>query len=59
MEEQQTQPGVQQTEQESPVEDRRPWAQPKLVQLHVSLDTAAGGGSVADAVIASSKAPPP
>ena len=59
MEQQELQPRIDQPEQDPPIEDRRPWAQPKLVQLHVSLDTAAGGGSVADAVIASSKAPPP
>ncbi|MCB0038557.1 MAG: hypothetical protein KDD77_08195 [Caldilineaceae bacterium] len=59
MEEQQTQPGVQQIEQESLVEDRQPWEQPKLEQLHVSLDTAAGGGSNNDGVIASTKVPPP
>lgn len=45
MEEQQTQPNVEQTEQESPVDERQPWEQPKLEQLHVSLDTAATGGS--------------
>ena len=59
MEEQQTQPNIEQSEQESLVEDRQPWAQPKLEQLHVSLDTAAGGGSVADAVIATRTSPPP
>ncbi|MCB0024279.1 MAG: hypothetical protein M9936_23650 [Caldilinea sp.] len=59
MEEYETQPGVGQTEHESLVEDREPWAQPKLEQLHVSLDTAAGGGSVADAIIATRATPPP
>ena len=45
MEEQQTQPNVEQTEQEPPVEDRQPWEQPKLEQLHISLDTADSTGS--------------
>ncbi len=48
MEEQQTQPNVEQTEQESPVDERRSWEQPKLEQLHVSLDTAASKGSAID-----------
>jgi len=49
MEEQQTQPNVEQTEQEFPVEDRQPWEQPTLEQLHVSLDTANSPGSGSDA----------
>ncbi|MCB0067115.1 MAG: hypothetical protein KDD77_08190, partial [Caldilineaceae bacterium] len=48
MEEQQTQPSVEQTEQEASVEDRQPWVQPTLEQLHVSLDTALKGGSGGD-----------
>lgn len=48
MEEQQVQPNVEQTEQDPPVEDRQPWEQPKLEQLHVSLDTAASKGSAID-----------
>ena len=48
MEEQQTQPNVEQTEQESPVENRQPWEQPTLEHLHVSLDTAQKVGSLAD-----------
>ena len=45
MEDQQTQPNVEQAEQEFPVEERQPWERPKLEQLHVSLDTAATSGS--------------
>jgi hypothetical protein len=48
MEEQQTQSNVEQTEHESPVDERQPWQQPKLEQLHVSLDTAASSGSNTD-----------
>jgi hypothetical protein len=49
MEKQQTQTNVEQTERESPVDDRQPWEQPKLERLHVSLDTADSGGSGSDA----------
>ena len=50
MEEQQTQPSVEQAELELPVDDRQPWEQPTLEQLHVSLDTAFGGGSFTDGI---------
>jgi len=50
VEEQKTQPGIERTEQESSVEDRQPWVQPTLEQLHVSLDTAFGGGSATDGI---------
>lgn len=48
MEEQQTQPNVEQTKLDRPVEDRRSWEQPKLERLHVSLDTANLPGSGGD-----------
>ena len=45
LEAQETPPNLGQTKQEPPVEERQPWEQPKLEQLHVSLDTAATSGS--------------
>lgn len=48
MEEQQTQPNVEQTEQDVRVEERQPWEQPTLERLHVSLDTAGTKGSNTD-----------
>jgi len=48
MEEQQSQPNVEQPEQDPAVEDRQLWEQPKLERLHASLDTAGSPGSVTD-----------
>lgn len=49
MGEQAKQPNAAQTEQESLVDERQPWEQPKLERLHVSLNTANTGGSGSDA----------
>jgi hypothetical protein len=57
MEEQPTQPNVEQREQDPTVDDRQPWEQPKLERLHVSLDTALAKGSNIDGFGGS--APPP
>lgn len=49
MEDREAQPIAEQPEQESPVAERRPWQQPKLERLHVSLDTTNSPGSITDA----------
>ena len=54
MEDQQTQPNVEQAEQEFPVDERQPWERPKLEQLHVSLDTSADPGSASDGPVVAS-----
>jgi len=48
MEEQQTQPNVEQKELDLQVDERQQWEQPKLEQLVISVDTSLTQGSASD-----------